>query len=378
MIYQVSLFTRRHRALVAGGALAVVALLLATAISLVAAVHAQEAAERETRQRLIAERTTMHLENMLMLPNPHHGGASVTVAEMLELMVAKLDAEEELPEVEAEVREAIGRTYLNLRQFREAVRQLERVAELRRGLDPSGERLGRALAALGSALLNARDDEASEAVFREAMEVLEPYGGFELEEARFGLVELLLRAQEYEEAKPIARDLLAIARQRADPMFTIARLRQLAEVNAGLGAYDETERQLLEARALAGEHLPDQHPAHIGILNALSMMRQTQGEREGALEASREAFELAQRFGRPGSFDWNVCLHVHVQALIALDRRAETVRVLSEARDTLAATHGPDHRLVRETSGWLARLQDRWRPAEPSEARDDDGVRSPS
>lgn len=360
MVYQARLFARRHRALVAGGTLAVAALLLATVISSVAAVHANRSAERESRQRQIAERTSMHLENMLMLPDPHERGASVTVAEMLELMVAQLDSEQELPEVEAEVREAIGQTYLNLRQHGEAVRQLERVVSLWRELDPTGEQLGESLAALGTACLNMGDNDASETAFVEAKEILEPYGGLEYEDVRFHLVELLMRQRRFEEARPGAYDLLALARQHNDAARVVARLRQVAKIESSLGEHDRAEQNLTEASALADEHLPEMQPVRVGIRNDLSMLRRTLGDHDGALKASSEAYEIAMRNCRPGSFDWNVCIHAHVQALVALDRRDEIISVLTDAQHALVETHGPDHRLVSETSRWLAQLQTHW------------------
>ncbi len=284
----------------------------------------------------------------------------MTVAEMLDLMTQSLDGGTELPEVEARVRSAIGRTYLNLRRTNDATEQLGGAVELWRTIDPSGLQVAQTLVSLGTARLQLGDGEGGESAYREAMSILERLGASDDLGVRSDLVTMLLRRGKYAEAEPIARDLLRAARRQGDPVVIIAELRQLTQIDSGLGFHEEALDSLVEARALAVRHLDETHPMYNGVLLDLSIARRAQGDLEGALEASREAYELAQRVRKPGSYDWMVCTNVHLSALEALDRRDEIVDVLRRARESFLTTYGPDHRFVRETDRQLVDLQERW------------------
>jgi tetratricopeptide (TPR) repeat protein len=359
--YQLRLFARRHRAVVAGGALAAAALVVAAVVSIAFAVDAGRAADRAARQRRVAERTNEHLEAMLMLPDPHGKGAAMTVVEMLDSMIERLktDAEEDLPEIEAEVRSAIGRTYASLRQPHRAAEQLERAVERWRAAGEDGPKLADTLLDLGYALIQLGDGDRSEAAYREAAAILDEVGGRDRERGRSGLLNLLVRRQKHEEAAPIARELLDAARRRSDPLGIIAGLRQIARVEAGLGAHDGAERSLSEARSLALRHFPEMHPMVLGVLTDLCSVRQTRGDLDGAIEAAAQAHDLAERTQKPGSYDWMVCTNSYLSLLEALDRREEALDLLVRSRAALASALGEDHRLVREADLRLARVRDR-------------------
>ena len=356
MVYQLRLFTRRHRALVSACALGLAALLIASAVSLAFAIHSQRAAASEARQRLVADRTNELLDDMLTMPDPHRRGPQLTVSEMLLAMVERLDAEEEIPEVEARVRTTLGRTFVQQRQAERAVEQLQRAVELWRQIEPDGRELAEALVPLGVARLHVGDRDGSEAAYLEAIGILDRFAEASRVAARGGLLDALLRAQKFEEADPIARWLLEIARQDNDTVMLIARLRQVAKIESGLGRRDEADHDLVEARHLAAIHLPETHPMHIGILLDLCNVRRANGDLVGALNATTEAYHLATRVGRPGSFDWMASIHTHMEVLRALDRRDELIALLTDARAALISTSGADQSFVKEIDAMLLRL----------------------
>jgi serine/threonine protein kinase len=356
-MYQMRLFARRHRALVAGGAVAAAALVLGAGVSLGFAWRSQQAATRETKQREIAERTNSYLTTMLTLPDPHHAGADMTVGQMLDQIVERLDRQVEIPEVEAQVRTAIGRTFVNLRMPERAVEQLSRAVDLWRMIDPRGPRLGEALLPLGIARLHTRDFAGSESAYREALAILEPFGGAGLASVRGALLDMLLRSQKYQEAAPIARAALEATRKQGDMIMTIARLRQVAKVHWGLGEYSMALEHLREARDLGERHLPETHPLYYNVWLDVSVQRHALGDHDGALEASGRAYELVQRATPAGSNDWTGCLMAHLASLEALGHRQRLIAVLTDAQSALANAPGNHHALMADIQ---ARLK-RWR-----------------
>jgi tetratricopeptide (TPR) repeat protein len=357
-MYQIRLFARRHRALVAGSGMAAAALVLATLVSLGFAWHSQQAAAREARQRQIAERTNDYLAIMLTLPDPHRAGADMTVGEMLDQIIARLDAQAEMPEVEARVRSAIGMTLVNLRQPERAIAQLTRAVELSRSIDPTGRELGEALVPLGIARLHLHDFDGSEAAYCEAIDILSQIGGNDVERVRGALLDMLIRRQKYDEAAPLARDALAAIQARRDPVMTIPRLRQMAKVHWGLGEYDVAVKHLNEALDLGQRHLPETNPLYYNVLLDLSVLRHAQHDFEGALQASARAYDLAKRATPPGSNDWRGCLFAHLASLEALGRQTELRAVLAEAHEALMSARGADDALVRDIEGRMRRFGD--------------------
>ena len=356
-MYHLRLFARRHKPLVAGAAMAVVALVLAATISIVFGIRSQQSATREAKQRTIAQRTNDHLLGMLALPDPHRqGGGDITLAEMLEQMVKRLDEQHELPEVEAQMRSAIGTTYLNQRRAPEAIVQLSRAVELWRTIEPQGTNLAESLMRLGLAKVHAGDGEPGEAAYREALALFEQLGADELDGVRGGFLDVLIRRKKLDEAAQLAEQLMTPARQNDNPITLIGRLRQLMRINHGRGAYDAALANLAEAQALVNKHLPPDHAIAQNIWLDISVIRQAKQDWPAALEASTAAYGIATRRNNPGTSDWITCLNFHIAALKALDRRDEAISVLTQARESLEAAHGADHPQIAVIDAHLAKF----------------------
>jgi tetratricopeptide (TPR) repeat protein len=352
------LFTRRHKPLVAGAALAVLSLMLAAAISVAFAVRSQQSAARETKHRHIAERTNEQLLRMLTLADPHQEGGDITVAEMLEQMAERLDQEPELPEVEAQIRTAIGSTYLNQRRPAEASAQLSRAVELWRTIEPQGLNLAEALMHLGLARVHEGEGETGEAVYREAIALFEQHRAPNLESVRGGFLDVLIRRKKLDEAAQLAEQLMAAARQKDHPVKLIGRLRQLVKINHGRGAYDAALANLDEALSLVNAHLPSTHPMVQNVWLDISVVRQAKSEWPAALEASTIAYGIATQRKSAGTSDWLSCLNFHLAALKALGHHDKARTVLHEARQSLVTAHGTDHPHIAIVDAHLAKLAD--------------------
>jgi len=149
--YQLRKFTRRNRGLVAGVAVAFVAMAIATAWSVRVAIVA-EAARREAeaasahaelflgRAKIEIERSTESfrlLNDVILGANPYHGGRrDVTVVEMLDRSGERLRMlESDQPHVASMVLRLVGNTYFRLGDSDKALPILKRSVELHKQSD---------------------------------------------------------------------------------------------------------------------------------------------------------------------------------------------------------------------------------------------------
>ena len=83
---------------------------------------------------------------------------------------------------------------------------------------------GLTLKYLGSTRLELQQGEGAERDYREALAILERHG--EAGRVRSMLLAMLIKRGRFEDAAPVAREMLASARQEGDTMATIVMLRQ--------------------------------------------------------------------------------------------------------------------------------------------------------
>ena len=151
-VYQLRKFARRNRALVAGAASAVLALLVGLVGVTIALRHAIAAREDEARARRVAEAVNLYLnDDLLSAVSPYEMGKDVTMRQVLDDAAAHIAGRfDQEPVVEAEIRSTLGKTYWQLGELDRAEPQLVRALELRRMLpDTPGEELAESLTRLG-------------------------------------------------------------------------------------------------------------------------------------------------------------------------------------------------------------------------------------
>ena len=131
--YQFGKFAKRNKVAVASTGI-VFAVLLASTLLISKFYFDQSLALQESqRQILIAEEINNFLnDDLLGQANPSHSGKKdPTVRELLDRAAAKVDGRfDELPEVEAGLRDTLGRTYIGLGVWVEAEKQLKKAIDL--------------------------------------------------------------------------------------------------------------------------------------------------------------------------------------------------------------------------------------------------------
>jgi serine/threonine protein kinase len=387
--YRFRKFARRNRAALATASIVAAAVVVGAGVATWQAVRATRAeglaAERltaevaagelakanEARAVTEARRATAVadlLQRMLESANPESAQkAGMTVRELLDAFAAGLGERlKDQPEVEASMRQVIGRAYWRLNLNAEAAPHLERAVALRRetpGTDP--RMLAESLAAWGRVLYELRDERAKA----------------RLEEA------------------------LAVYRQAGSPP------RQVIEVMVSLVMLVQTEKRVGEAARLVAEArelaraLPGgDDPGLACMLHVRALNRRLSGQPVEAEALARESVGMHRRTRTSndvelahGLTEWAYCLHAlkrddeaepHAKEALAIfrvhfpDDQNFVVRTLNvllsvlRARgkaaeaDEIAADHTRrlEARPARDPKGWLStaealRSAEQWEPA---------------
>ena len=140
--YQLLVFARKHRALVVGATAVIAALVVGLGISVAMYAKARRAEEHAELQRQRAMAALSFMQDMIFSANPTRIGDRIRVGDLLDGYGRHIDeAFPGQPEIKAQVRTTIGRTYLSLdlfehsgrgEQYRDAaLRHLEAALSLR-------------------------------------------------------------------------------------------------------------------------------------------------------------------------------------------------------------------------------------------------------
>ncbi len=134
--YRLSRFVRRNRLAVSAGILVALALVAGAVAANLGRLRAIEAERIATAEASKAVAINRFLRDLLVSARPEGGqGREVTVLEALEAARREIDATfEDQPEVEGEILETLGVTYLQLGEFEIARQLLDRSLTIRRRL----------------------------------------------------------------------------------------------------------------------------------------------------------------------------------------------------------------------------------------------------
>ncbi|MEM7309696.1 MAG: serine/threonine-protein kinase [Planctomycetota bacterium] len=377
-------FARRHRALVAGTAVAGASLLIALAVVSLFALRQVELREEADDRRRIAEAVSEFLDDLLSRANLEDpdNARSTTIYEALVAAEAQIDeAFESDPLSRAAVRRTLGKGFLSQGEPARAAVQFERALEtLRPELGPVHLDLARLTNELGQAREQLGRYEDAEALYRTSLDLHEQlHGGdhADVAAALNNLGALLERRSQYDESLAYIERSLAM-RERLDG----PRSKAVANSLNSLGTILETTGRLKEAEAayrraleLRRELLPPDHPLTSNVMNNLANLLIRSGQLEESerlhreLLATREATldpdhpKIAGSYGSLAAIayrrsDFAQAAELWEAATNALERRlgADHADTL-QSRINLAATLGKSGDLERESELLLATLQ---------------------
>ncbi len=292
--YRVRKYVRRHRFGVVAALLIVVALVGGLVATLLGWMQARAEARR-------AEAIQTFLLDMVAAADPNlDNGPNYTVRQLLDDFDRRMESQlATQPDVEATVRTAMGRAFVNLGLYERANAHLDRALEIGGpALGPEHEVLADALRSKGCVLDERGDFHGAERFARDALEMRRRLHGpahREVAMDMLSLAQVLEDRASHDEAEALLREALAIQRRiLGDRHEDVARaLTMLGHVRGQLGDYDGAFRLYEEARAtyaaLGGEH------RGIGeILTYICRIHTTRGDFAAAERAAREAVRVTR------------------------------------------------------------------------------------
>jgi tetratricopeptide (TPR) repeat protein len=297
--YKVGKFLRRRWPAVVVAAM-FLALLVTYAVTMTMQAR-QIAAERDRAQlaQAKAEEVTAFLMRMFQASDPSEtGGDEVTARELLARGLARVEALQDQPDVQAELLEVIGSVYQSLGKFNEARPLVERAVEIRR------REYGEMHAEVGESLSRLGDIMTAQGKYSEARETLEK--ALAINEAVAGresaatatslhlLAAVLVDLGDPARGRELFEQALAI-RQRVlkpeDPDIAES-LSGLAYAASAMGDFEEMERRHSEALQLLRKAFGDRHPRVALALNNLAVAVDNPGRYEEAERLHRQALAM--------------------------------------------------------------------------------------
>jgi tetratricopeptide (TPR) repeat protein len=327
---------------------------LAAGVVVASVAFALQARKAEQAADMAARRGEF-LVNLLKSADPHGGKRDITVAEVLDASATSLDRSlGKEPLVEASMLGVITTTNTVLGRYDQGFAASDRQLALLRANGASNLEIARALVVRGE-LLRAHGRYADAlAPLREAVKILGPLSGVEVDQARalneLGMALLNTRSEEEGEAtlrKAIALDQRGTAERQAAAAVP---MQNLAVLLGNQGRYEEALRLVSQAVELQRRTAAPDDP---DILTTLGTYAAILGDLHRPAEAERIQREIVSRSTRILGPNHTNTLVDQVQlgdTLTDLRRYAEAETTLRAAAEALERNEGPSNRYV--TGAW--------------------------
>ena len=328
-------------------------------------------AEQQARE---AELYATFLDEMLASVDPDlAAGRDVTLLrDLLDKAAGRVADVADQPEVEAGVRNTIGRTYLKLGQYDDAVLHLDAALQTRRRLY-GDEHLDVAetLNNLAWALKERNDYHAAEPLYREALATRQKLLGDEHElvaQVLNNLGQLEYARGEFDVAEPLLRQALdmrlrLLGAEHRDVASSLANLGSLLRDRGETAEAEQLLRQALATR----RKLSGDHPHTAVSLNKLGLLLREKGNTPEAEQLFREALDMRRRLLGEDHPHLAVAKHSLGLVLCDLGNYEEAEQLFLQALTRWRAQLGAEHRHVASAHhalAWVLHIQGRSAEAE--------------
>jgi tetratricopeptide (TPR) repeat protein len=371
-LYRSGRFVQRNRIAVGTATVVALALVVATVVSVRAAIVARGEA-RASRA------VTDFLVQMLGAADPWRPGGQqdVRVRDALDAAAVRLTKGEFAGRAQeaARIELAIGAARLQIGLAQEARPALERAVALFRGADAS-ERSGlaEALHRLGLCLQALGDLPAAEAAMRESIEihqVVDGPGATLTLQARNDLALCLQERGEVEQAESIYRQVLQALDASADarPEVRAGTLGNLGMLLQGTGRLKEAQDPIEDALKINLKRLGSDDLELAMDWNNLGLLQKDLGELPAAEKSLRESLRIL-RGGLDAGHPNIALVEINLADLLQrMDRGPEAIELLSQAAETARKAYGADHSEVARAQNMLGfALRDAGRAVESESA----------
>jgi eukaryotic-like serine/threonine-protein kinase len=308
--YRARKLVRRHRAALAMVTAFVMVLILAAAISIRQSVLATRQRDRADQEAAISQAVNDFLQNDLLAqasaanqsgpnakPDPH-----LEVRTALDRAAVRITGKfDRQPQVEAAIRDTIGRTYGDLGQYPQAHQQLERALELyRRVLGPESPKTLVTMSRLGVvAQLQGKYSEA-EALLNQSLQLQRRALGPDQPDTVTSMSNLAITYADegkYAEAEVLHRQILEIRRSKfgAQNPRTLNSMNNLAVVYFQEGKYSQAEALYDQALEIRRRLQGAEHPYTLLAMGNLALIYFQEGKYAQAEEVYDQTLEIQRR-----------------------------------------------------------------------------------
>ncbi|MCB9854712.1 MAG: serine/threonine protein kinase [Phycisphaerales bacterium] len=364
--YRVAKFAARHRIAMTASIVVVAGLIVGLTIAVVGlreAVHARDVAEQEKRnanrseqeaQRAArkAEAVNTFLQRILGEADPRRSARrEMTVRAALDDAVARLDSGElkSEPEIEAEIRITIGRSYAGLAEFDAAVEQLSTAAKMYRelfGLESDG--FARSLHERGAALKLGGRPVEGEADLRSALAIEDNRGAEGAAEAAACANDLaltLIDQKRFDEAAPLLDRVYkgaAAAGITESPLLPEA-VNNLGSLYLAQGEYAKAAPYFREAIEINRKRHGDSHPDIATNYDNLAQALHGMNELDASLDAYKTAIRMRRELLDSDHPDLATSLHNVAVLYFVRSESAECEAALRESLAIFRRAYGLAH-----------------------------------
>ena len=301
--YRASKFMHRHRAGVAAGAVAALALITSTAgvaVALVTATNAEVAARRDATT---ARRVAGLLESLFSATEPGETrGRAMTAEELLKRGTEKVRLElNSEPAVQSRMLSTLSRVHGSMGLYEESRELAQEALQLEESRGNSEEdAVAAALLELGEAHQRLGRFYEARAALQRALALRERHYGtdaVETAEAIARLANLLWQLDELKEARELNERALAIRQQKlgADHLDTAHSLRSLALVLQSQGDHKEALSLLVQAQSIYEARLGSDHPTVADCIDSIALVRSDLGMSDEARAGYQQAYAIRRK-----------------------------------------------------------------------------------
>ena len=321
--YQLQKFARRHKALVAGTAAVLVVLVAGVVASTWEAVLARKAEHAAAKEAAAAKAVNDFLQNDLLAQASakNQSGPSakpdpdIKVRTALDHAAVRIEGKfDTQPEVEAAIRDTIGKTYAELAQYAESQEQLERALDLeRRVWGPENPKTLNTLNHLGRTAWHQGKYQEAETLLGPALEIERRVLGPEHPDTLYCMNNLgnVYRAQGKDaQAEALYRQTLEVRRRVLGPEHpdTLTSMNNLANVYWSQGTYAQAEALYSQTLEIQRRVLGPEHPDTLLSMANLADTYNKQGTYAQAEALFRQTLEISRRVLGPEHTNTLLCL----------------------------------------------------------------------
>ena len=376
-IYRIRKFIRRNRIVMAAVAVIMLVLMGASIISTVLAISQARERIRAERQTKITQAVVDFLNNdLLSSVDPAKArGRNITVREILDAASQKIKNRfENEPLIEAAVRQTIGKTYMQLGEYAEAERHLERVGQLHRvHLHEDNPVALRSMAVLGWVYICQGSYDKAETLLLKTVDIMKRELGIEHPDtliAMNSLAVLYKREGMAQKAESLFLEILDVSSRvlGREHLSTLNSMHNLATLYDDQVRYPEAEALYLKVVEVKKRRVGKDHPDTLRSMNNLAIVYEKQDRYQQAEELYIESRNIMKRVlgeEHPDTLR-PMCNLAELYGIQGRYQEAESLlRKILETRERVLGEEHPDTLGTINSFANLYSQQARYEEAEP-------------